>query len=233
MEIRNGGVIIETITALRTSVFPCMLVLLTPNANGTAISAPRTDTPTDTTMVLTKASITRRRPNARMKLSSVNCRIPALRERPDDIPLLAEMFVDNYCKAYGFPAKRLTRDAKRLLKECDWPGNVRQLENVRERLCCMVDASEITLEDVRGVLLDERSLQPVTGRKARLVPVDGGSQRNGGTLRDLSDSVFWRVAAEEEFRPTRIARRLGISRTTVWRKLKSGQRGTAAEEGVQ
>jgi len=148
------------------------------------------------------------------RLNVLKLRVPSLRERPDDIPLLAEFFVSKYCKAYGLPPKRLARDAKRLLKEYDWPGNVRQLENVCERLCCMVDSPEIALEDVSNVLLEERSLQRVTGPKAPAAPGTTGS------LRELSDSVFWRVAAEENFRPTRIARRLGISRTTVWRRLR-------------
>ena len=74
--------------------------------------------------------------------------VPALRERVEDIPVLAEYFVSVYCAANGFPLKRLADDAMLALKRYPWPGNVRELENAIQRLVIMTDEEIITLKDL-------------------------------------------------------------------------------------
>jgi len=74
--------------------------------------------------------------------------VPALRERVDDIPVLAEYFVSIYCAANGFPLKRLADDAMLALKRYPWPGNVRELENAIQRLVIMTDEETITMKDL-------------------------------------------------------------------------------------
>jgi transcriptional regulator with PAS, ATPase and Fis domain len=74
--------------------------------------------------------------------------VPALRERVDDIPVLAEYFVSVYCAANSFPAKRIADDAMQALKRYPWPGNVRELENAIQRLVIMTDDEIIGLKDL-------------------------------------------------------------------------------------
>jgi len=74
--------------------------------------------------------------------------VPALRERVDDIPVLAEYFVSVYCAANGFPLKRIGDDAMLALKRYPWPGNVRELENAIQRLVIMTDGETITAKDL-------------------------------------------------------------------------------------
>lgn len=74
--------------------------------------------------------------------------VPALRERVEDIPVLAEYFVSVYCAANGFPVKRIDAEAMQAFKRYPWPGNVRELENAVQRLVLMTDDSVITAKDL-------------------------------------------------------------------------------------
>ena len=74
--------------------------------------------------------------------------VPALRERVDDIPLLAEYFVSVYCAANNFPPKRISEEAMQALKRYAWPGNVRELENAVQRLVLMTDGDVIDVKNL-------------------------------------------------------------------------------------
>lgn len=74
--------------------------------------------------------------------------LPPLRERIDDIPLLADYFVQVYCTANQLPKKKIADDALAALKKYPWPGNVRELENVAQRLVLMCDSDAIELADL-------------------------------------------------------------------------------------
>lgn len=74
--------------------------------------------------------------------------VPALRERVEDIPVLAEYFVSVYCAANRFPAKRIADDAMQALKRYGWPGNVRELENAIQRMVLMTDGDLISAKDL-------------------------------------------------------------------------------------
>ncbi len=76
--------------------------------------------------------------------------LPPLRERVDDIPLLADYFVQVYCTANQLPMKRIAEDAMMALKKYRWPGNVRELENALQRLVLMCDSDTIGLADLPG-----------------------------------------------------------------------------------
>jgi len=79
--------------------------------------------------------------------------VPALRERVEDIPVLAEYFVSIYCAANGFPLKRIADDAMLALKRYPWPGNVRELENTIQRVVIMTDDDTIRLKDLPGEIV--------------------------------------------------------------------------------
>jgi DNA-binding NtrC family response regulator len=83
--------------------------------------------------------------------------VPALRERVEDIPILAEYFVSVYCAANGLPVKRIADDAMQALKKYAWPGNVRELENAVQRIVIMTDGDQIALKDLPVEIMEAGS----------------------------------------------------------------------------
>ncbi len=81
------------------------------------------------------------------RLSVIVIHVPSLNERRDDIPLLADYFLQLICQEYGMPVKEFTKDALEELKKIDWTGNIRELRNVVERLIILCD-KQITAKDV-------------------------------------------------------------------------------------
>ncbi len=96
--------------------------------------------------------------------------VPALRERVEDIPLLADYFISVYCAANGLPVKRIADDAILALKRYGWPGNVRELENAVQRLVIMTDGDSISLADLPPEIIQAAG----PDRKGRFrLPADG------------------------------------------------------------
>lgn len=94
------------------------------------------------------------------RLSGTNIHVPALRERVDDIPLLAEHFLTR-SERDGAPTRHLSAEAEALVRAYSWPGNVRQLENAIRRLVLTGRAEEITRSEVEAVLGRQPELEPV------------------------------------------------------------------------
>lgn len=82
------------------------------------------------------------------RLSVIIVHVPTLNERDDDIPMLADKFVKEICEDYGIPKKTITPKALEELKATSWPGNIRELKNVMERLVILSEA-KITEEEVK------------------------------------------------------------------------------------
>ena len=96
------------------------------------------------------------------RLSGVTIAVPALRERVDDIPLLAEHFLAR-AERDGLPLRRLSAGATDLVRSYSWPGNVRQLENAVRRLVVTATEEEITRAEVEAVLGSQPALEPLRG----------------------------------------------------------------------
>jgi DNA-binding NtrC family response regulator/TolB-like protein len=111
------------------------------------------------------------------RLSALAIELPPLRDRGDDIVLLAEHFLDRACSDYATPPKRLAPNARSFLLSYGWPGNVRELANVAERIALLVD------DDTVGVA----ALAPLFAGVAPVEPAaDEG--RPQGSLRDAIDA---------------------------------------------
>jgi two-component system response regulator PilR (NtrC family) len=82
------------------------------------------------------------------RIHVIPLRLPPLRERREDIPLLVDYFVRKYSEELGTPSKRLTRDALGCLEAYRWPGNVRELENLVERTLALATRDVIELADL-------------------------------------------------------------------------------------
>jgi transcriptional regulator with PAS, ATPase and Fis domain len=98
------------------------------------------------------------------RLNVIHLHVPPLRERKDDIPILAEHFLRHFTRNGTYPAKRLAPDAVGVLVDHSWPGNVRELENVIERLVVTGQSETITAEDLP---IEIRSQQNVMIRPKR------------------------------------------------------------------
>lgn len=99
------------------------------------------------------------------RLSAVEIRVPALRERKEDIPLLFRKFALDFSDKYRMPAIRLNEEATRLLQSYYWNGNIRQLKNVAERVSIIETNHDITAETLRRYLPEnemEKGLQPLS-----------------------------------------------------------------------
>lgn len=86
------------------------------------------------------------------RLSTVPIKVPALRERPDDIPLLFRKFAADFAEKYRMPAIQLMEDARQMLVSYTWPGNIRQLKNITEQISIIETNREITAEILREYL---------------------------------------------------------------------------------
>jgi DNA-binding NtrC family response regulator len=141
------------------------------------------------------------RPDLYYRLNVFTIQLPPLRERREDIPLLAEHFLKKYATAMNRPVPRLTPEAVDLLLTYDWPGNVRELENAIERALVISRGAEI---------------QPAHF-PFQLQPHPAG---NGQTLEDVERAHIERVVRQCDGNLSRAARILGIDRSTLYSKLR-------------
>jgi two-component system, NtrC family, nitrogen regulation response regulator GlnG len=96
------------------------------------------------------------------RLSGVTLHVPSLRDRVDDIPLLSEHFLARGERDFG-SVRRLSNDARDMVRAYGWPGNVRQLENTLRRLMVTSSEAEITRAEVEAVLGSQPAMEPRTG----------------------------------------------------------------------
>ncbi|UCC49500.1 MAG: sigma-54-dependent Fis family transcriptional regulator [Gemmatimonadota bacterium] len=142
------------------------------------------------------------------RLNVIAIHLPTLRERRDDIPLLAENFLNEFAKRRNAEPKGLSEDALQALCEYDWPGNVRELENALERAVAMTQGAAITA-DVLPSRVTER--QPV--------PLVSGQRPANPPLEIVERAYIEWVLRAEGGNKTRAAEVLGIDPSTLYRKL--------------
>ena len=98
------------------------------------------------------------------RLNTVEIRVPALRERKEDIPLLFRKFAVDFCNRYGMPPLSLNDEATRLLQECYWRGNIRQLKNLAEQIAAIEMDHQINADTLRRYLPKEENRQELVLR---------------------------------------------------------------------
>jgi len=87
------------------------------------------------------------------RLNVIPIKLPALKDRREDIPQLVSHFIERICEEYGVPAKKTTPDAMRGLQEVNWTGNIRELRNVVERLIILSKKLKFSLKLVSLLIL--------------------------------------------------------------------------------
>jgi two-component system response regulator HydG len=155
------------------------------------------------------------------RLSVVNLRIPPLRERKQDIPLLATHFLERMSRETGTP-HTLSDDALRTLVEYEWPGNVRELEHSIDRACTLSSGPVLHLGDLPTQLqnfhLQKRRPLTVVQPPAAGAPV--AHRETVLPLAQLEKEAILDALRRLNGDKILAARQLGIGKTTLYRKLK-------------
>lgn len=143
------------------------------------------------------------------RLNVVAITVPPLRERRADIPSLVEHFVDLYCEENELPIKKLDRHAQTVLLEHPWPGNIRQLRNVVERLMVLSDEEIITVREVAEAL---------NRPQAAAAPALHPSLREAREQFERDFILTTLIASDWKIQET--AATLGIDRSHLWKKMR-------------
>ena len=147
------------------------------------------------------------------RLNVVKLRMPALRERREDIPMLVQYFIDRFNQQYKRQVRGFDAASMQQLMQYDWPGNVRELQNLVERHVALADHDVLQLDQLG-------SLRPASVAKA------GGIDNDLPTLEELERRYILKVLAHYQDNREQTAAALGINKSTLWRKLQQYRGGS-------
>jgi two-component system nitrogen regulation response regulator NtrX len=139
--------------------------------------------------------------------------VPPLRDRQEDIPLLADHFMASMAREYGRRPKTFERDAVTVLQQYAWPGNVRELRNVVERLMIMVPVDRITSRDL--AFLEQGTV--AAADLSRPAPLTALHDARDQFERDY----ILRALAQQHGNISRTADVLGVERSNLYRKMRA------------
>jgi len=140
------------------------------------------------------------------RLNVFQITLPPLRDRPEDIPLLIQSFIEKASRQMGKVVTGVSPEAMALLKRRPWPGNIRELQNAVERAVVLAQSEELTAEDL--AFGDEAGAPPVQSGDAVL------------SLSDVEKIHIERVLQQSAWNISLSARVLGIDRATLYNKIK-------------
>ncbi len=141
------------------------------------------------------------------RLAVVTLELPPLRERGEDVLRLAEHFLRRACEDYGLAEKTLSADARAALQAYAWPGNIRELANVLERVALLSDGTTVTARTLALPSPRTRSGPAPSGAESRRAAVEAEAEAERSRVLEALQAVTWNVS--------RAAARLGIPRTTL------------------
>jgi len=165
------------------------------------------------------------------RLNVVSIHIPPLRERGEDVNLLADFFLRRYAAKYHKGFRRIEPDVRRILRSYDWPGNVRELKTLFERILLLEDDESV---DIRHLPAHMHELSRDMKQRAKQKQVsfhDAGESLH--SLREVEDRHILRVLEATEGNKSRAARVLGISRPCLNDRLRSMQDESGEETARQ
>lgn len=152
------------------------------------------------------------------RLNILRIHMPTLAERKEDIPLLADKLLQKM--QYINPnLKSITEEAKSFLSNCKWPGNIRQFVNMMERIMLLTDGDTITKQDVINAYEDDK--ESLISNEKEIIECTESINTVDKNLAQMEIELLHKILVEENYNYTKAAKRLGIHRTTLWRKLKN------------
>ena len=139
------------------------------------------------------------------RVNTIRLALPPLRDRQEDVPLLAGHFLDKFASELGKPVRHISEDTMNIFLEYSWPGNIRELRNIIERAVLITDSDTIRPEHL-----------PEGMRKAQ--PIDSTGVEKGLSIEEYTKSVI--LAYQDTTSEQKIAEMLGITRKSLWEKRK-------------
>jgi transcriptional regulator with PAS, ATPase and Fis domain len=140
--------------------------------------------------------------------------LPPLRERKETIPNLIHIFVHRFNQLFNKNVNRISKNAEAILANYNYPGNVRELENILEHAVVLAEDSEITERDLPEFMFRNRLL--LTGPSMD----NDVSSDKVLTLAEMEMKHISQVLLLTNYNYTEASKKLGISRSTLWRKIK-------------
>ncbi|WP_341549105.1 sigma 54-interacting transcriptional regulator [Desulfitobacterium sp. THU1] len=164
------------------------------------------------------------------RLNVLSLKIPPLQIRGEDIILIAYRFLNEFCSRRGKRMGRFTSEAEQALLNYSWPGNLRELRNAMERLAMRAWQEKITAEEITNVLLLDEGVTHTEEKRTTNTMMQNPHNITFAfepptfvgekVINQLEKQVILQVLEEVGGNKTEAARRLGMSRTTLWRKLQ-------------
>ena len=148
-------------------------------------------------------------------LNVVPVRIPALREHLQDVPELLRYYIDFYCSKENYPYRNFAIAAQNRLLHYDWPGNIRELKNLVQRLLILSSSDEVSADEV-GAAIDEQSNQADTGSHEELYKLPLREARES-----FERSYFLHQLKQVGGNISKLSETVGLERTHLYRKLRA------------
>ena len=139
--------------------------------------------------------------------------LPPLRKRKEDIPLLTRHFIDQQIRKTGKAIKGISQHAMRIFLDYAWPGNVRELENAIEHAFVLCNRDHIEIYDLPLELRQPADAHWPAG-------IEGANPRKTRIGKSLSKKTLMELLENSDWNKAEVARRLGVSRTAVWKYMK-------------
>jgi Nif-specific regulatory protein len=152
------------------------------------------------------------------RLNVFEIRIPALRDRPEDVLLLAEAFLEDLGRTMGRPAAGISRDAREWLLAYPWPGNVRELRNAVERAILLCDGGLITREHLPAVVGRPEASRPAAANNS--LDPDAPFPAGGIDLEAVERSFVARALGQTRGNKAKAARLLGLTRAQLYSRIE-------------
>jgi two-component system NtrC family response regulator len=145
------------------------------------------------------------------RLNVVPIRLPSLRERRDDIPLLAHHFLKDAALRYNRPQIRFTKDTLSFFQNCSWPGNIRELQNTVERMVVLASGDELRLQEV---------LEELRKNSARTANLTIDLPEGGLDLENLERDVIRQALDRHNWNQTATSKYLNITRSMLMTRMQ-------------
>ena len=171
------------------------------------------------------------RPDLYYRLNVLSLTVPPLRERLADLAALCESIFEQIEQRTGLPHRELLPDALARLQRCDWRGNVRELQNMLEKVAMLSDTQQLSAADFDGVLPSDSASPEFPPSDPAAAPLDRNAEGSvavlaGGLGHAEAMAAFERTLLLEALaacsgQAERAAQRLGLARATFYRKLQA------------
>jgi DNA-binding NtrC family response regulator len=146
------------------------------------------------------------------RINVIYLKVPPLRERKEDIPPLVNAFIRQYAELNAKKIRGIEKDALEALVDYNWPGNIRELKNIVERMIVLSSADMLTLDQVPEDIRQGRPLAAATNGNASLQGIS--------KITDAEKELIQKALQETRGNKSTAAEKLGISRRTLYRKLE-------------